>query len=399
MIEIPTPAWFDQYEKTKHNNKRQLKTLKRDNKFAKIGELPVISVPNMRSIFPKLNNFITDMHMRNISIALCSETWHKEDKKKHKNEIERLLNMEGLKFLSTPRPPGKRGGGCAIIADLSHYTLDRLEISNENKLEICWGILRPKNANNCNFKKYIVAAFYCPPNSRKKEKLITHIITNCHMLLTKYPRCGLFIGGDKNSLNLAPILQGLPKCQHVVSGNTHKDKCLDVLITNIPNLYKPPLIVPAVQPDNPAQAKPSDHLVPVIYPISGVSGSVSRSYSTKITQPLPDSAIRNFGEWLTNEKWAVISETDGPDLMLHKFNNTIKSKIDFYFPKKSVKLSNEDLPFIDWKLKNIKRKLNQGRTKNQAQIQTKQTGIETKPARRIKKIIQRNKNQRSTGYL
>ena len=197
ISEISPPAWYDSYVPVVHNRKRQLKTLKRDNKFEKTSELPVISVPNMRSIFPKINNFIDDMKMRNISVAMCSETWHREDKKKHKNDIERLLHMEGLKFLSTPRPPGKRGGGCAIIADLSQYTLDRLDISNEHKLEICWGILRPKNLQNCHIKEYIVAAFYFPPRSRKKEKLISHIITNSHMLITKYPNCGLLIGGDK----------------------------------------------------------------------------------------------------------------------------------------------------------------------------------------------------------
>ena len=117
------------------------------------------------------------------------------------------------------------------------------------------------------------------------------------------------------------------------------------------------MIVPAVKPDNPDLAKPSDHLVPVAYPISGVSGSVSRSYSTKVTRPLPESAIRSFGQWLTHEKWPEISGVDEPDAMLQKFIIKILSKLEDYFPKKTVKITNEDLPFIDWKLKSIKRRL------------------------------------------
>ena len=321
----PTPAWHDTYIPASHSKDRFIKTLKRDNKFSKISDLPVISVPNMRSIFPKLNNFIEDFRMRDISVVLCSETWHKEDKKKHKNDVERLLHMEGLKFLSNPRPPGKRGGGCAVIADLTKYSLERLDIPNTNRLEICWGILRPRNAQKCTIKEYILASFYCPPNSKKKEKLISHIITNTHILLSKYPKCGLFIGGDKNTLNIASILHGLPKFRQIVTGNTYKDKCLDILITNLQTFYQPSQIVPAVQPDDPLTAFPSDHSVPVLYPISGISGSVPRTYKTKITRPMPESALRDFGLWLANEAWHGMHEGGDPDGLLNHFNTLIAS--------------------------------------------------------------------------
>ena len=151
---------------------------------------------------------------------------------------------------------------------------------------MCLGILRPKQTQICEIKEYLVGSFYFPPKSRKKEKLITHIITNAHILMTKYPKCGLFIGGDKNSLNIAPILLGIPKCRQLVTEKTHNDKCLDILITNIHTLYQPIEIVPAVIPDDPRKTKPSDHLVPIAYPITGQSGSVPRKYKTIVTQPL-----------------------------------------------------------------------------------------------------------------
>ena len=258
--------------------------------------------------------------------------------------------MEDLKFLSTPGPPGKRGGGYGIVGDITKYTLDKIDVNNEHKLEICWGNL--KDASICTIKEYVVAAFYCPPRSKKKEKLITHIIVNTHKLLTKFPNCGFFIGGDKNCLNLAPILRGLPKFRQVVVGNTHGEKCLDVLITNIASLYHPPEIVPALPAHDPTRAKPSDHLIAVMYPISGATGTVSRTYTTKLRQPLPDSAVRNFGQWS-----ALAGEEEGPDAKLHKFNFLIQQKFEEHFPQKEVKILNEDLPFIDWKLKKIKQNL------------------------------------------
>ena len=356
--EETTPVWFDRYEPMNHSKKRNVKTVKRDNKYEKCDKLPVISVSNMRSLFPKLRSFVIDIRMRDIGAALCSETWHREDKKKHRTETERLLYMEGLKFLSTPRPSGKRGGGCGIVGDLARYTLDRIDNNNEHKLEVCWGLLRPKDASNCAIKEFIICAFYCPPNSRKKEKLITHIIINTHKLLTKYPKAGLFIGGDKNSLNIAPILQGLPRCRQVVTENTHGEKCIDILITNMATLYLPPEVVPAVQPDDPTRAKPSDHLVPVMYPISGATGSVSRTYKIKTTRPQPESGIRRFGQWLVSQNWADLAANEGgPDQKLDVFNQLIQTKFYEIFPEKVVKISNEDLPFIDWKLKQMKRKL------------------------------------------
>ena len=152
-------------------------------------------------------------------------------------------------------------------------------------------------------------------------------------------------------MNISPILQSLPRCRQVVTGNTHKDKCLDILISNIHTLYLPPIIVPPVQPDNPTTGKPSDHLVPVQYPISGTGGSVSREYKEKSFQPIPASGVQRFGNW------EGVSEELNPDEQLKQLNKILLPKIKHYFPHKTVKMSNHDLPFIDWKIKSKSRQL------------------------------------------
>ena len=253
------PVWYEQYEPRAASIPCTRRTLRRDNRFEKCDMLPSVLVTNTRSIFPKINNFVHDMRMRSISVSLISEIWLKESKKRHKNKMERLLYMEGMKFISTAKPGGRRGGGCGIIADPSHYTLDQLDIPNPDKVEMCWGILRPQMPEDCTIKEYLMGAFYCPPNSKKKEKLITHIVNNAHVLMSRFPRAGLYIGGDKNTLNLSPIQQGLPRCRQIVTGNTHDNKCLDILITNLHNLYQPTVIVQPVLPDNPTKGKASDH--------------------------------------------------------------------------------------------------------------------------------------------
>jgi hypothetical protein len=74
-----------------------------------IGEsLPIISVSNLRSLTPKLNNFKIDMIEREIGVALLSEVWEKATCKKQQHEVEKMLQMDGLKYISTPGP--QKGG-------------------------------------------------------------------------------------------------------------------------------------------------------------------------------------------------------------------------------------------------------------------------------------------------
>ena len=87
---------------------------------------------------------------------------------------------------------------------LDKYSLDKIEISNPDRLEVVWGLMRPKR-QPAKIREIIVAAFYSPPNSRKNPLLLDHLISTTQSLLSKYPDAGLVIGGDKNNLNLSPV--------------------------------------------------------------------------------------------------------------------------------------------------------------------------------------------------
>ena len=72
---------------------------------------------------------------REISVALCSEVWEKANCKKQQFEIEKMLQMEGLKYISTPRTT-KRGGGAAIVVNTEKFSLEKLEVNIPHKLEV-----------------------------------------------------------------------------------------------------------------------------------------------------------------------------------------------------------------------------------------------------------------------
>ena len=332
------------------------KTIKRDNKLLRTSNLPTIAVSNLRSLIPKARNFSQDIHERQIGCALLSEIWQKSNKKKHNYEIERMLHMEGIKYISTPRVSTKRGGGAAIVAPVDKFSLEKLDVLIPHNLEICWGLMRPKDIANSEIREYILAAFYSPPKSRKKSKLVDHIITTVQILLTRYPAAGLIIGGDRNDLDIAPIISGIPRVQQIVNLPTINGKILDVIITNLHQLYHTPEIVPPIQPNSPDKGVPSDHSIPIATPISSTRPTKSPEYQIRTIQPLPESGILEFGQWITQESWESLSLPTNPSDQVRHFEKLLSEKMDIIFPKKQVKFRPIDKPFITNELKVLDRR-------------------------------------------
>ena len=158
------PAWYEAYN-PRIRDPRQSRlnriTIKRDNRFV-IGEsLPIIAVSNLRSLAPKLNNFKQDMIEREISVGLLSEVWEKASCRKQQYEMEKMLQMDGLKYISTPRTT-KRGGGAAIVVNIEKFSLEKIHVVIPHNLEVVWGLMRPKKTTS-KIREIIVGAFYSPP--------------------------------------------------------------------------------------------------------------------------------------------------------------------------------------------------------------------------------------------
>ena len=151
--------------KIKQNRNPVRKTIQTNPRIEASLSLPTIAVTNFRSLSPKITNVKIDILEREIDIMLGSETWQKDSNRRLKAEIETMLEMDGLEFLSCPRPSSKRGGGCAVIVNRRKFTVEKLQVAVPNKLEIVWCLIRPKNIATPNeFREIISCAFYSPPN-------------------------------------------------------------------------------------------------------------------------------------------------------------------------------------------------------------------------------------------
>ena len=292
--------------------------------------------------------------MRSLGVALCTETWQQSTNQKYQKEVERMLELRGLKMVSNPRKY-KRGGGVAIVADLSQVSIQPLEIPNLHNLEIVWALVRPKVPGP--IKQIITFAFYSPPRSRKKTKLSDCIITTLHSLLTSYPEAGIMGGADRNCYNLGPILgAGIPRLQNIQHLPTLGGKNLDILLTNMGSFYSYPVIVPPFACDDPRKGVPSDHSVPVVYPVTSAKLGTGTHYTERSTRPLPDSGVRDFGVLLIDEDWSSVKEEDSSETQEAALQDLLGKFLDKSCPIKTVKLRTQDKPFMTEELKLLHRK-------------------------------------------
>ena len=355
-VQVNPPSWHEPYLPHAEYRPPVLTRIVTNDRVADSAELPTVAVTNIRSLGPKIRNFSEDILLRDITACLVSETWEKENSKKYKKNLETMFEEKGLTYISCPRPSTKRGGGAAIVVNTCKFKFDNLNILVPGNLECIWGILRPRQVTSRTiYKEIILCAFYSPPNSRKNGDLISHLTSTMHHLLTSYPRCGWVMGGDKNKLPLAPIMTALPRCRQLVTKCTYKGiKIHDVILTNLGQFMSVPYIAPPVQPDDPTTGVPSDHDTAVAEPLAGAGCQVTREYKLRTWQPFPDSGMREFGSWLQSVKWKGELTWDlSPTEQAIKMENILNQRVEFQFPKKSCRVSNDDKPFINAEIKKL----------------------------------------------
>ena len=319
--------------------------------------LPKVATYNLRSMIPKIKSLKTDILEREIDCAFLTEIWQQMANKEHQYEIEKMLEMSGLAYISCPRPPNAKGvsyGGAAIVVNTLKFSLEKMKVSIPHNLEIVWGMIKPREVS-AKFKQIIVCAFYSPPSKRSNSKMADHIASTLHMLCTQYPECGIILGADRNNMNIKPILNCGLKLRQVVDKCTRQGQILDILIMNTWAYYNTPIIAPPINPDNPMKGKASDHWVPVCTPHTDRYHPPARNYRIIKYRPLPESGLRKLGEWIVNEDWESVSHNQSVNEQVTSFEELVLDKLNTFCPMKEMKISSHDKLFINAELKKLHR--------------------------------------------
>ena len=313
--------------------------------------MPKICNYNVRSLWSKTSNLSEDINERESDLIFLTEVWEKRENKKHQNKLTEMFEMSGIKYISTPRPGPKRGGGAAIAIRQQKFTLSKLNIPLPSSIEVVWGLLKPKNITG-KLSKFIVCCFYSPPRSRKKNILVDHLTLTLQSLLSIHPGAGVIISGDRNDLSIPTLLSIDPSLRQTVQHGTRGDKILDVIITNLCRYYDQPVIVPPLQPDQPGRGAPSDHHGVVATPRSNKSVRITKM--KKKIRPLPDSLLRVFRSKLEAQNFHFHTGLE-VDQMVDRFTKVTNDLFCEVFPEKTIIVSPEDKPWFNEQLRQIKR--------------------------------------------
>ena len=316
----------------------------------------------MRSLWAKIDSLADDMKDRDTDISFLSEVWEKKDNINHQHRLEELLHMKNVNYISTPRPGTKRGGGTAIAVSTDKFIVTKLNIHIPKPLEIVWALLKPKSLNG--ISKIILCSFYSPPNSRKISELIDHMSSTLQSLQTLHPGAKVIIAGDRNQIKDQRLLSIHPFLRLIVTKPTRNTKLLNIVLTDLHNLYQEPLIIPPVSVDPDKTGCVSDHFGVLAIPINNNSSHKSVARISKTVRPIPQSSLNAFGQAFTLTDWSFLNSPTTSSDMVKLYQDFTCNMVDHFLPQKTVTITNFDQPWMNDNLKQLVRKRKREYTKN-----------------------------------
>ena len=188
----------------------------------------------MRSICSKINNLADDINMRETDLCFLTEVWEKKESRRHQRAIEEMLEIKGIKYISTPRVGGRRGGGVAIAYSPENFQVSKLNVEVPSPLECLFALIKPSSQIG-RTRKIIAICFYSPPRSKSNTKLLDLLSEQIGRLRTEHKECGIIICGDRNNLPVERLLAVDPALRQINKFNTNKnqDKVLDIICTDL----------------------------------------------------------------------------------------------------------------------------------------------------------------------
>ena len=197
-------------------------------------------------------------------------------------------------------------------------------------IEVVWVIMTPRKLDHKlqRIKKICVCSVYIAPRSELKTETINHIIQTIHYVRSIYDnQVSFLIAGDINRTDYSDITDAYGALKQCVTVGTRKQATLEVILSDLMNLYHPPTTKPPLQVDENKKGVDSDHYIVVFAPKSNLIFQVPRVKKEKRTRPLPDSQIPLFGREIQSQNWSEIFNEPNLDKKVANFHDKIVSTL------------------------------------------------------------------------
>ena len=176
----------------------------------------------------------------------------------------------------------------------------------------------------------------------KVKELNDYLINTTDRLRNDHPDHGLVLLGDFNDFDCGNLVSH-HSLKQVVQQPTRDSAILDLIVTNMHNLYSSPTIH--------APLDSSDHNIVFWQPIALRQPSRIKS-PKRLVHPFPRSGIDTFGRWVGTHDWFTdFGFSSSVDDLASSFTTQLVDAINRIFPVKTIKLHATDKPWITPDLK------------------------------------------------
>ena len=208
--------------------------------------------------------------------------------------------------------------------------------------EILWLHICPNRLRR-DYSNIIVGVIYHPPSDN--DALIRdHLLSSLTQTESEFSNCGIILAGDFNRLNINFLLKNF-RLKQLVKVSTRNNATLDLLLTNLPEYYCPPLASPPLGL--------SDHNTIVVTPkIKGCNATKKQTVKKRDRRASHKSEL---GRYLSSINWVSILAEYNCETMLRIFHDVL-ADLDLLMPTTEIKISVTDAPWMTHRLKTLIKK-------------------------------------------
>ena len=137
---------------------------------------------------------------------------------------------------------------------------------------------------------------------------------------------------------------------------------------------------------------PADHLIVVFEPIEPINNKPARTTREIKIRPMKKSGIDLFRIWLNSQNWNEVLWEKSVHEKSSTFQQILLNKLDEFLPTKVRKISSDDQPFCNEKMKILNRAKSREYNKNRRSEKWKQLNLKyKKEVRKAKRSFYKDK--------